>query len=387
MQKLRKLKIGVSSLIKSLSELDTELDKVNLTTYDIVNSLTMKDITTFLDSLGVEQYVVNEEREYIICPTICHNPLHEEASMKLYWYHDNKIFRCYTECNEAMSIFKLYKKFCQLNFNREVSDFEAKEYVLSCIHHQVSHIEYEENEYSLDLEKYQYTSEVPELPEYPAGVMDYFTKYHHPSWLKDGITPAAMDKFNIRFSLGQNKIIIPHYDINGRLIGIRGRALEQAEIDNYGKYRPIQIGQTIYSHQLHFNLYGIHEHKKGIQRRKMAIIAEAEKSVLLDDGYYGELSNTVACCGSNINKYQIALLSKLGVDEIVIALDKEYTDSYSVKGKEYRKKLEGICDKYRSLAKFSYIWDYDNLLDEKDAPFDKGKEVFEQLFRNRVKVR
>ena len=36
---------------------------------------------------------------------------------------------------------------------------------------------------------------------------------------------------------------------------------------------------------------------------------------------------------------------------------------------------------------FSYIWDYDNLLNEKDAPFDKGKETFEYLFRNRVKVR
>lgn len=119
----------------------------------------------------------------------------------------------------------------------------------------------------------------------------------------------------------------------------------------------------------------------------MAIIAEAEKSVLLDDGFYGDLSNTVACCGSNINKYQIALLTRLGVNEIVIALDKEYTDSYSTKGREYKKKIEGICDKYKSLASFSYIWDYDNLLEEKDAPFDKGKETFEYLFRNRVKVR
>lgn len=374
-------------MIRSLSELDKEIDKINLTTYDIINALTIKDVMTFLDSLGVEQYAVNKDRGYIICPTICHNALHEPASMKLYWYQDNKIFRCYTECNEAMSIFKLYKKFCKLNFDREPTDYEAKEYILSCIKHEVIHTEYEDNEYVLDLEKYQYTTEIPELPEYPAGVMDYFSKYYHPSWLKDGITPAAMDKFNIKFSLGQNKIIIPHYDINGRLIGIRGRALEKAEVENYGKYRPIQIGQTIYSHQLHFNLYGIHEHKDGIQKRKMAIIAEAEKSVLLDDGYYGDLSNTVACCGSNINKYQIALLTKLGVDEIVIALDKEYTDSYDSKGKEYRKKLEDICNKYKSLAMFSYIWDYDNLLEEKDAPFDKGKETFEYLFRNRVKVR
>jgi hypothetical protein len=29
----------------------------------------------------------------------------------------------------------------------------------------------------------------------------------------------------------------------------------------------------------------------------------------------------------------------------------------------------------------------DNLLDEKDSPFDKGKEVFEKLYRNRIKIR
>ena len=267
MQYIKRLKIGVNVLIQSLSELDKDIDRVNLTSYDIVNALTLQDVITFLDSIGVEQYTVNEEREYIICPTICHNPLHEPASMKLYWYHDNKIFRCYTECNEAMSIFTLYKKFCRLNFNKEVTDYEAQEYVLSCIKHDVVHIDYNDNDYSLDLEKYEYTTEIPELPEYSARVMDYFSKYYHPSWLKDGITPAAMEKFNIKFSLGQNKIIIPHYDINGRLIGIRGRALEKKEIENYGKYRPIQIGQTIYSHQLHFNLYGIYEHKAAIQKR------------------------------------------------------------------------------------------------------------------------
>ena len=86
-----------------------------------------------------------------------------------------------------------------------------------------------------------------------------------------------MDKFKIIFSIGQNKIIIPHFDINGRLIGIRGRALEKKEIEECGKYRPVQIGKTLYTHPLQFNLYGIFEHKNGIQRRKSAIIAEAEK--------------------------------------------------------------------------------------------------------------
>ena len=32
-------------------------------------------------------------------------------------YQNNKIFRCYTECNEAMSIFTLYEKFMYINYH------------------------------------------------------------------------------------------------------------------------------------------------------------------------------------------------------------------------------------------------------------------------------
>ena len=375
-------------MIDTLKKLDPELEQESLTYYDIVMALTIDDVEQFLYRLGVEQVIVNKEREYIICPTICHNALHEEASMKLYWYHNHKIFRCYTECNEAMSIFELYKKFCKLNFHKIIDDIDAKKFVLSCIKHEIIHINYEETLLNLDLEKYKYDNNIPELQEYAPQILDYFSKYHHPSWIADGILPEVMDKFNIRFSLGQNKIIIPHYDINGRLIGISGRALEKNEIENYGKYRPVQIGNTLYSHPLQFNLYGIYEHQVAIRQRRIAVIAEAEKSVLLDDGYYNEWSNCVACCGSNINKYHINLLTNnLGVNEIIIALDKEYTDSYDEKGKAYRRKLEEICNKYKTQASFSYIWDYENLLDEKDSPFDKGKDIYEYLLRNRVKVR
>ena len=184
------------------------------------------------------------------------------------------------------------------------------------------------------------------------------------------------------------KVIIPHFDINGRLIGIRGRAFNKEEAENFGKYRPLQIGKTIYTHPLQFNLYGIYEHQNGIRARKQAIIAEAEKSVLLDDGYYGDFSNTVACYGSSFNKYHISLLTNiLGASEIVIALDKEYEDWRTEKARKYKARIESMCRLYKNYASFSYIWDYDNVLQEKDSPFDKGKDIFNYLYKNRVKVR
>ena len=374
-------------MLKTLQNQDTDLIFENLTKYEIVQSLTLDDVKNFLESLGVEQIVMNEDKQYIVCPTICHNPIHEAESMKLYWYQNNKIFRCYTECNEAMSIFQLYQKFMAIN-HYPISEEESELYVKQFLKHIFIQSPRESNKFKLDIEKYRFTNNIPLLDEYPNHILDYFSTYYHPTWLKDGITKEAMDKFKIKFSIGQNKIIIPHFDINGRLVGIRGRALEKKEIETHGKYRPVQIGKILYTHPLQFNLYGIYEHQEAIRRRKVAIIAEAEKSTLLDDGYYGEYSNTVACCGSTFNKYHISMLTDiLGANEIVIALDKEYKNWNDERAKRYREKIERMCRKYLNQASFSYIWDFDNLLQEKDSPFDLGKEVFEQLYKSRVKVR
>ena len=362
----------------NFNEADRDAYLATLNTKDIIDSITLLDVKNFLESLGVEQIDVNEEKQYLVCPTICHNPIHEAESMKLYWYQNNKIFRCYTECDEAMSIFELYRKYMALN-QYPITLEEAENYVKQFLRHIITTTKHS-NRFENDIEKYKYTANIPALEEYSPVVLDYFTKYYHPLWLKDGITKEAMDKFQIKFSLGQNKIIIPHFDIEGRLVGIRGRALEKKEIEECGKYRPVQIGKVLYTHPLQFNLYGIYEHQNGIIRRRSAIIAEAEKSVLLDEGYYGEWSNCVACCGSTFNKYHISLLTDiLGANEIVIAR--------SEKARKYRDKIERMCKKYSNQASFSYIWDFDNLLNEKDSPFDKGKEVFEELYKNRIKVR
>lgn len=368
------------------SEADREVNLSFLNAKDIVDSLTLTDVKNFLESLGVEQIEVNEEKQYLICPTICHNPINEAESMKLYWYHNNKIFRCYTECNEAMSIFELYRRYMDLN-EYPISLFEAEEYVKNFLHNIVINTK-RISTFDEESEKYKYTVNIPILKEYPKTTLDCFVKYYHPSWLKDGIRADVMDEFNIRYSISQNKIVIPHFDINGRLIGIRARTLDTEEAEKYGKYRPIQVGDVLYAHPLQFNLYGIDKNQNSIRRRRSAIIAEAEKSVLLSRGYYGEWSNCVACCGSTFNKYHISLLTNiLGANEIVVAFDKEYEDWRSEKAKKYRNKIENMCKKYMGQASFSYIWDFDNLLNEKDSPFDKGKDIFEELYKNRIKVR
>lgn len=374
--------------MENFYEADKEAFLATLNVKNIIDSITLHDVKDFLESLGVNQIEVNEEKQYLICPTICHHPLHSAETMKLYWYQNYKVFHCYTECNESMSIFELYRRYMELN-HYPISIEDAENYVKQFLKHIVVNAATSTfSSLAENIEKYKYQIHIPQLISYSPTVLDCFINYYHPTWLKDGLTKEAMDKFKIKFSILQNKIIIPHFDINGNLVGIRGRAIDEQEIKDFGKYRPIQVGNTLYTYPIQFNLYGIYEHQKGIGARRAAIIAEAEKSCILDEGYFGDYANCVACCGSSINKYHISLLvDYLGVNEITIALDKEYQNWRSNKASDYRKKIEDICKRYKNQVKFSYIWDYDNLLEEKDSPYDKGKDIFMTLYKNRVKFK
>ena len=54
---------------------------------------------------------------------------------------------------------------------------------------------------------------------------------------------------------------------------------------------------------------------------------EGEKSCILYPSYFGiENDISVACCGSNLSNYQVQLLLNLGVDEIIIAFDKQFKE-------------------------------------------------------------
>ena len=192
-----------------------------------------------------------------------------------------------------------------------------------------------------------------------------------------------MDKFNIFYSISQNKIIIPHYDIDGRLVGIRGRALNEWEVENVGKYAPIRIENTWYKHPLSMNLYGLNVNRKNIQAHGLCFLFESEKAVMQMEGFH--LPNcSVAVCGSNFNKYQLNILMKTcAPHEIILCFDKEELPGED----KYFNKLWNICQKYKNYCNFSFIYDREGLLDLKDSPTDKGEETFIKLVGKRVIVK
>lgn len=365
---------------------DSEIITLTMTSQDIIESLEFDDVINFLKSLGIDELIIEKKKGIIICPTICHNPLGTKASMKLYWYQDVKRFRCFTDCHEWINIFDLYQRFMELNYE-PVDYYAAEDYVKQFVTKKQVHYTPSTHNSILDLTQFQYDANIPPFAAVNPNVLSCFSHYYHPTWLRDGISKEAMDKFHILFSYGQNKIIIPHYDRFGQLIGIRGRTLNQQELDKGQKYMPVYVGNTLYNHALQFNLYGIYEHQEAIKKYHTAVVAEGEKSVLLDETYHPGYGFCVACCGHQLSKYHINLLvDTLHVQEIVLAFDKDFAAG-TPEAQQLQEQIRKLGERYSNYATISYIWDYKNLLELKDSPYDKGAETFEYLYRTRIRIR
>lgn len=186
-----------------------------------------------------------------------------------------------------------------------------------------------------------------------------------------------MDKYEIRFDLDSEGIIIPHRDKDGRLIGIRQRNLNKKQLELGRKYVPYVSPRSriIYRSSLGKNLYGLHINKEKIEEYKMCVIFESEKSVLKMHSFYNE-NPSVCVGGSSINDYQLNLLKQLGCDKIYIAFDNE------IFNEKWEKKMQKI---YEKIINFGFrcfiVKDWENkYLKDKDAPIDKGVEVWKTLF-------
>lgn len=365
----------------------------------LLNDLTDEDVINIVLSLGADRY--QEQDDAIIFPTICHHEAAEDASMKLYYYKENKKFHCYTDCSANFNLYSLIEKVWILQGGNLVANKELKKskgdfcffdtvrYVMDSSNVTVDFNENKKDRYVSERQKYQRKQRAIELQTFVDKILEIFEDICPAEWLNEGITPEAMKAYKIRYSISRNKIVIPHFNVNHQLVGIRGRALNKEEIDTFGKYMPLEIENRWYTHPLSQNLYGLNLAKKNISQKGKVIIFEGEKSCLHYYGFFGGENNiAVACCGSSINKAQINLLLRTCMpEEIIIAFDKEYENPNGADGEKYFNKLYSMCEKYKNYANFSFIFDRDGLLDLKDAPVDKGVDIFKKLYESRVIVK
>ena len=344
---------------------------------ELVNSLTNEQIIEIMTQLGADRF--EETGNAIIFPTICHNHEASDASMKLYYYPRTKTFHCYTDCGCTFNIINMMKKRYELlnvqyDFFKDIvvriggkAGVKPKE-----TFYQPYHSIYEKENHEVDVK----------LPILNKGLLNAYTFYPTTEWLEDGISEEIMKTYNILYSIQENKIIIPHYDVAGHLVGIRGRALNDEDIA-LGKYMPVKLEGVTYAHPLAYNLYGLNVVRENIRKYKTAIVAEGEKSPMQYGTMFGQDRNiVVAACGSTFHKYQLDLLLQCGAERVLIAFDKE---GATWKEQEaYYNKLKGICKKYKNYASMGFVYDNSNLLKLKQSPFDCGPEVATKLISKGV---
>lgn len=358
-----------------------------MTAKEIVENLTIEQIIDIVISLGGDEPRFASDNEYLF-KTICHNGEHE-GKYKLSYYVNSKNFVCWTECGTIGNIFNLVMHIKNVEFG------EAYNYVCRVVGIANTNLKVGFSETSTSLEKQDYSFvnkfteedlenlEVPKLKTYDECILNTFYNFYCQAWIDDYITIETMKEFGIMFDILYNCVIIPHRDIDGDLVGIRGRFFNQYMVDGGKKYMPVTIDGTTYKYPTRANFYGIDKHKENIKKYKTVIIGEAEKFVLQHHSYYPNTSTAVALNGSSLHWEQVKILKDLGVENVVIALDKEFENAEEELA--YRKKIiDGIISKLYPIFNVSVIWDRKGLLGLKESPTDRGKEVFEILYNSRL---
>lgn len=357
--------------------------------HELKESLTIEDIEQYVAHLDGEPI---RRGETLTCKTICHCG----DSHKLYYYSNTKLFKCFTECPEdSFDVFELTLKIRKRG-DKEYNLTKAIIDVATYFGINTDEVSQEEGEVRRlpdwqIFKRYKKHAAAPStqapqglLKEYSAEALDHLPRPRILPWLREGISQETLDFHKICYDPKNQGIVIPHYDINNRLIGIRERTLIK-ENEEYGKYLPATINGIMYNHPLGLALYNLNFSKDQITKIKKVICFESEKSCLKYDSMFGIENNiTVACCGSNISRYQFMLLKQLGVQEIVVAFDKQFKEIGDEEHGRWAKKLYNFHAKYGGYILISYMFDKENILGYKESPIDRTKKEFEYLYKHRV---
>lgn len=198
-----------------------------------------------------------------------------------------------------------------------------------------------------------------------------FSKKYITEWEDEGIPRHIQDKYNLFVDEREMKYIIPIYDENGNLITVKGRTYipnhDIMGIPKYIYYIPIGKGNNDI-------LYGLNFNKQRVKEKNEIIIFEGGKSVMKADGYEYDWGSSVGKNGINPNLVNKILSLHCNV---VIAFDKDVSRKIVIK--EARK--------LTPFTNVDIIIDEWNLLDDKDSPVDKGKNIWEFLYNNKERVR
>lgn len=208
------------------------------------------------------------------------------------------------------------------------------------------------------------------LVTYDKSILDKYEKCWNVMFLKDNISVQSQMFFNLGYDKETNRLTIPWFDYEGKLVGVMGR-INNNKKTKY-KYLPL------ISFPKHYYLFGLYQNKEYIKKSKEVYLFESEKSVMQSWSY--GYKNCVALGGNSIHEQQINQLLKLNVETFILCFDE------GLNKEVIRSAILDIrnCLFMKDEVKVKVMFDKDNKYlaeGSKCSPTDLGKETFENMIQ------
>lgn len=365
----------------------------------IINSLTEEDIIKVCTALGNGEHTKGNHDSLCFNTCLCHGG---DSPNKLVYYPHNAEgdgtgrFHCYT-CGDTYGIIELIIR-AHRQQGKTLTWYKAL-YFLAKITNKIIESTPEETEtktINTDLAwmnriksfKNRKINSIPSLKGINENYLELFWYNPDPlqDWINEGISTEALSRYEIGWYGLTNQITIPVRDSNEKLIGIRCRNLNPLDVAK-AKYDNMVINGQKLKYSTGSTLYGLWVTQDKIKQNKKIMLVEAEKSCLLAYTYFGENSYVVATCGSAITfTQQKILLNELKVSEIIYAPDRDYEEADSYEAEIWMKKQIKKLAPFVPYCQVYLIADSKNRLGFKDSPLDCGKDIFLELYEEKIEI-
>ena len=222
-----------------------------------------------------------------------------------------------------------------------------------------------------------------ELPEYSRDIIDSLPPLYPQNWVDEGISEETMAKYQIRYYERCNQTVIPCFDDNARLIGVRVRNWDKERIEQ-AKYMPlITLDGQCYKFNTNQVFYGINYNKPMIEQTGEVWLGESEKFVLQLDSWMGSKSCALAMYGHQLGLQRRNQLIKMGVKKVVYCPDMDFLGKSDEEFEQWCKSVRHLCDMFKGYCQVDIMWDDGELLGPKENATDRDKATWDKLWENR----
>lgn len=347
-------------------------------------SLSLAHHKQIMQALGIPPY--SENSTQIVYYTGDKNVDPYKGSPKLYFYKDTSIYvgmtagRSYDIISLTQTRLSLLKQPC--------SFLDACQFILDTTNinpDSINRVKKEGHVYDWsNLERFIKVRKYGnQLSEYNRNIIDTLPPLYPQAWIDEGISEETMEKYQIRYYERCNQTVIPCFDDEARLVGVRVRNWDKDRVEQ-AKYMPlVTLDGQCYKFNTNQVFYGINYNKPEIERTGKVIIVESEKAVMKLDTYMGRHNIALGMYGSNLGIQRRNQLLKMGVNTVSYVVDNDFIGQDDAFFEQWREKIQHFIKLWDGFCRVEIVWDNLGLLGPKENATDRTKEVWEQLWENR----